>query len=101
MITCDSQEGPSRWSLLQGVLAFAGVVVIATVVLLVGTIAAAIGLGLGLVVMPWLMPLLGFVLRRLWKPSERSGARRSSASAVGHRGNASLTRTSRGPIPVH
>lgn len=101
MSTCGSQGASSRWSLLQGVLVFAGVVVVATFVLLVGAIAAAVGIGSSLVVMPWLMPLVWFLSRRRRKPSELSGARRGRAASVEHRGEASLTSRGRGPIPVH
>ena len=101
MGTCGSQEAAALWSIPLGVLALAGMLVVGTPVLLVASVAAAVGLGLGLVVMPWLMPLSWLLLRRRRKLSERSGARRGSASAVGHRDEGSLTRIGRGPVPVH
>ena len=58
-------------------------------------------LGFALMTMPWPMPLLWWVLKRLRRPCERSGVRRARATDVMSRGNASLTSPDRGPIPAH
>ena len=100
-MTCRSQEASSRWSLLQGVVVFAGVVLVAVVVLLVAAVAAAIGLSVGLVVMPWLMALVWLFTRHRRELPELSGGRRGRAVTVRDRGDVSLTGPGRGPIPVH
>jgi hypothetical protein len=82
-------------------LVFAGIIIVATVVLVVGTLAAAIGLGVSLVVMPWLMPLVWLVSRRQRKAAELSGARPGATSRIDRRGAAPFTGTGRGPIPVY
>jgi hypothetical protein len=96
-----SEGARDRWSIALGVLGFAATLVLGTLVLLGASVGAAIGLGFGLMTMPWLMPLLALGLRRLWTRSGRSGVRRERASTVVPRGNASLTRPDRGPIPAH
>ena len=96
-----SDVARDRWSIAFGVLGFVATLVFGTLVLLGTSVGAAIGLGFGLMTMPWLMPLLWLVLKRLWRPCERSGVRRGRASALVPRGNASLTRLGRGPILEH
>jgi hypothetical protein len=96
-----SDEACDRWSIAFGVLGFAATLVFGTLVLLGAAVGAAIGLGFALMTIPWLMPLLALVLKRQWRRCERSGVRRERASAVVPRGNASLTRPGRGPIPAH
>jgi hypothetical protein len=84
----------------RGVLVFAGIVVVAAVVLVVAAVAAAVGFGLNLVMMPWLMPLVWILARR--RRSQLWGARFEAASPVRDRGGAApFTSAGRGPIPVH
>jgi hypothetical protein len=90
-----------RWSIAFGVLGFAATLVFGTCALLGASVGAAIGLGFALMTMPWPMPLLWWVLKRLRRPCERSGVRRARATDVMSRGNASLTSPGRGPIPAH
>lgn len=86
--------------MLRGVLVLAGMVVLGTAVLLVASLAAMIGFGLGPVVMPWLMPLLWLLSRRKRKRGELPGPGPERASPVERRGDRWM-RTGRGPVPAH
>ena len=103
MSPCDRQEASGRWIVFRGILVFAGIVVVAVVVLLLAAVAAAVGLGVSLVVMPWLMPLLWVLSRRRRRRSQFPGARfKGAASRVdGRGGTGPLMRPGQGPISVH
>jgi hypothetical protein len=70
---------------LLGTLATAAIVLVATLALLVAALGAVVGFAFGLVVVPWLMPILRFALRRLARrdPGQRLRGRHRSAPVPG------------------
>ena len=75
----DNERGNGPVDVSWGVLVLGGIIALGTVVLIVATVAAAVGLGIGLVVMPPLMALL-WVVRRT-----RRRLGRDAGPAVGAR----------------
>ena len=81
-----------------GVVALIGMLALGTVGLVAASLAAAAGLALGDEVLPWLMPVLGRLIRRQTpRPRDLDSAAGAPLRRPGYR----LTENGRGPIPAH
>ncbi len=100
-MTEDGGRGMSdRVTIFLGVLALAGTAILGAVVLIIASVAAVIGFAMGLLVMPWLMPLLRIFVRGKRRPHDLPAARRKEPPAV-EGPTDKLLRTGRGPVPAH
>ena len=89
-----------RLTVFLGVLALAGIAMLGAVILIVVSAAAVVGFAMGLLVMPWLMPLVRTFFRWKGRLRDLPRPRRKDTPAAQGPPEKLLT-TGRGPVPAH